>query len=87
MSELFALGGFLARMGGFARHDLSASESATMSLSGLLAMGDLDDRRRWRDLSLGYADPNGAPWLRAEIARRCAAPGRRRRWRACRGHC
>jgi aspartate/methionine/tyrosine aminotransferase len=70
MSEIFALGGFLARWSGLARHDLSASESATLSLSSLLAMGDLDDRRRWRDLSLGYADPIGAPWLRAQIARR-----------------
>ena len=70
MSEVFALGGFLARWSGLARHDLSASESAPLSLPDLLAMGDLDDRRRWRDLSLGYADPNGAPWLRAEIARR-----------------
>jgi aspartate/methionine/tyrosine aminotransferase len=70
MSEIFALGGFLAQWSGLARHDLSASESATLSLSSLLAMGDLDDRRRWRDLSLGYAEPNGAPWLRATIARR-----------------
>jgi hypothetical protein len=66
----FALASFLARWSSSARHDLSASESATLRLADLLAMAEADDQRRWEKLSLGYGDPNGAPWLRAEIATR-----------------
>jgi aspartate/methionine/tyrosine aminotransferase len=70
MTEDFALGSFLARWGRLARHDLSASESATLALPALLAMAEPEDRARWDALAFGYADPHGAPWLRVAIAAR-----------------
>jgi aspartate/methionine/tyrosine aminotransferase len=66
----FALASFLARWGGRAPHDLSASESATLLLPALLEMADAEDQHRWQTLELGYADPHGAPWLRSAIANR-----------------
>jgi aspartate/methionine/tyrosine aminotransferase len=70
MREAFALGAFLERWQARARHDLSVSVSETMTLPALLAMAEPKDRDRWGDLGLGYADPHGAPWLRATIAAR-----------------
>ncbi len=70
MNEEFALGSFLARWSGHVRHDLSASESATLSLPSLLALAEAEDRARWEALAFGYADPHGAAWLRAAIATR-----------------
>jgi aspartate/methionine/tyrosine aminotransferase len=70
MTAAFALAGFLARWHGAVRFDLSASESETLPLSGLLALAEEEDLRRWERLGLGYADPQGAPWLRRTIASR-----------------
>jgi aspartate/methionine/tyrosine aminotransferase len=70
VTEEFALGGFLARWSGHVRHDLSASESATLSLPSLLALAEAEDRARWDGLAFGYADPHGAAWLRTAIAAR-----------------
>ncbi len=70
MTGGFALGSFLARWGHQGRHDLSASESTTLTLSSLLDMAGEDDWRRWHELGLGYAEPHGAHWLRAAIADR-----------------
>jgi aspartate/methionine/tyrosine aminotransferase len=66
----FALGSFLSRWSRGIRHDLTASECETLPLRELLCWADPLDRRRWQDVSLGYADPRGAPWLRAAIAAR-----------------
>lgn len=66
--QSFALGDFLTRWGGAARHDLSGSECEPLSLGALLDLADATDRRRWDTLSLGYGDPRGAPWLREAIA-------------------
>jgi aspartate/methionine/tyrosine aminotransferase len=66
----FALANFIARWGGRTTHDLSASESASLPLSALLAMADADDLVRWEQLDFGYSSPYGAPWLRAAIAAR-----------------
>jgi aspartate/methionine/tyrosine aminotransferase len=66
----FALASFLARWSATAPHDLSASESATLTLSALLQMADAEDQDRWKSLELGYADPHGAPWLRTAVAGR-----------------
>ena len=55
------------------RHDLATSDSETLSLSSLLALAHPDELTRWEGLCLGYADPQGAPWLRGAIARRHAA--------------
>ncbi len=66
----FALASFLARWSSGARHDLSASESATLTLPSLLDMANEEDWRRWQQLEFGYASPHGAPWLRATIADR-----------------
>ncbi len=52
------------------RYDLASSDSETLSLSSLLALAQADDVERWDNLSLGYSDPRGAPWLRVAIARR-----------------
>lgn len=70
VTEAFALGSFLARWSSEAVYDLSASESATLKLSDLLAMAQPDDEARWRTLHLDYPHPRGASWLRAEIATR-----------------
>ena len=70
ITEPFALGSFLARWSSKAVYDLSASESATLKLSALLAMARPDDQARWGNLDLDYAHPRGASWLRAEIATR-----------------
>ena len=72
-TEAFALGSFLARWSSVAAHDLSASESATMTLPALLAMAQPDDAARWAALDLDYSHPRGASWLRAEIATRYRA--------------
>ncbi|WP_428536939.1 pyridoxal phosphate-dependent aminotransferase [Rhodopila sp.] len=72
-TEAFALGSFLARWSSVTVHDLSASESATMTLPTLLAMAQPDDAARWAALGLDYSHPRGASWLRAEIATRYRA--------------
>jgi aspartate/methionine/tyrosine aminotransferase len=66
----FALGSFLARWHSWVRYDLSASVSETTTLPDLLAMAEDEDTERWLGLGLGYAEPHGAPWLRAAIAAR-----------------
>lgn len=66
--QAFALGDFLTQWAGRARHDLSASESETLTLHDLLAMAEPQDLRRWDTLPLGYGDPRGAVWLRQAIA-------------------
>jgi aspartate/methionine/tyrosine aminotransferase len=73
MSDAFALGSFLARWSHRVRHDLSASESATLSLSELLALASEADRRRWEVLDFGYTSPHGSEWLRVAIAERYEA--------------
>lgn len=69
-TETYALGAFLARWTDAARHDLTASDSESLSLAALLDLADPDDLERWNGLVLGYAHPRGSPWLRAAIARR-----------------
>ena len=54
------------------RHDLTSSDSETLSLSSLLALAGSDDRERWDSLVLGYTDPRGTAGLREAIARRHA---------------
>ncbi len=68
MIDRFALGSFIARAAPRIRHDLSASESASIGLADLLALAEPEDMARWQGLGLGYAAPNGAPWLRETIA-------------------
>ena len=60
----------MARWAGHVQYDLSASESTTLTLAALLAMAGPEDAERWRNLSLRYADPHGARWLRTTIAAR-----------------
>jgi aspartate/methionine/tyrosine aminotransferase len=74
-SRDFALASFLARWAGRAQHDLSASESETMTLPALLQMADAEDQHRWQTLELGYASPHGSQWLRTAIADRHAGLG------------
>lgn len=70
MKEPFNLAVFLGRWNHAVRHDLAASDSETLPLADLLGMAGAEDLRRWQGLNLGYADPRGAPWLRAAIAAR-----------------
>ncbi len=49
-------------------HHLSASECETVALADLLALADAHDAARWAGVTLGYAHPLGAPWLRAAVA-------------------
>lgn len=66
----FALGDFLARWHGRVPHDLSASDSETLSLSTLLALATPEARDGWKTLHLGYTDPRGGIELRAAVAAR-----------------
>jgi aspartate/methionine/tyrosine aminotransferase len=58
----------------FARHEfevaylLGASDIEALSLGELLELADERGRRLWEDLSLGYTEPPGAPFLREAIA-------------------
>lgn len=66
----FALAEYLARWSTCAHHDLAASDSEPLTLAALLRLAGPEDRLRWEKVALGYADPRGAPWLRATIAAR-----------------
>lgn len=66
----FALGRYIAHWRPTIRHDLSASECATLRVHDLLDMAGDEDRARWESLGLGYTDPDGASWLREAIAER-----------------
>lgn len=70
MTESFAIAAFLARWEHAVRHDLSGSDSETLSLSALLDMADEENLARWRNLAFGYPDPRGSRWLRSAIADR-----------------
>ena len=69
-ADRFALGEFLALWSGRATHDLSTSDSETLSLSSLLSMATSDARDGWHELRLGYTNPCGSQALRAAIAAR-----------------
>lgn len=71
----FPLAAFLSRWADCAVQDLAASDSQTLPLSTLLRYAGAEDLRRWHGVGLGYADPRGAPWLRAAIAGRYEALG------------
>ncbi|WP_237481445.1 pyridoxal phosphate-dependent aminotransferase [Lichenibacterium dinghuense] len=71
----FPLADFLSRWADCAIQDLAASDSQTLHLSTLLRYAGTEDLRRWHGVGLGYADPRGAPWLRAAIAGRYEALG------------
>ncbi len=58
---------FAAREFGAAR-TLSSSDCESLSQAELLAMADGESRELWDQLSLGYTETAGAPFLRAEIA-------------------
>ena len=51
-----------------ARHNLTASDAQTMTVSGLLALGSDEDRAAFDDLALGYVPTWGSDRLRAAIA-------------------
>ncbi len=66
----FALGEFLARWIDHATHDLSSSDSETLSLSSLLSMASANAQEEWQSLRFGYGDPRGSRELRTAIAAR-----------------
>jgi aspartate/methionine/tyrosine aminotransferase len=65
----FALGVYFSRWEHSVRYHLTASDSETQTLAGLLAMADVEERREWEALDLGYTDPRGSHALRGAIAR------------------
>ena len=67
-SRAFALAAYLDRWSGCAHHDLAASDSEPLTLAALLHLAGPEDLRRWRAADLGYADPRGAPRLRATVS-------------------
>lgn len=69
-SRAFALAAYLDRWSGCAHHDLAASDSEPLTLAALLHLAGPEDLRRWRAADLGYADPRGAPRLRATVSAR-----------------
>jgi aspartate/methionine/tyrosine aminotransferase len=64
----FLLESFFARWQPFVRHQLTTSESETLSLTDLLDLADAEDRDRWDAVKFGYTDPGGAMWLRQTIS-------------------
>lgn len=69
MLPSFRLESYFAQWEFRARHHLTAADVETMSLSDLLSLGSDDDRESFLRLELGYAEPQGGPVLRDEIAR------------------
>ncbi|MGU3544484.1 pyridoxal phosphate-dependent aminotransferase [Methylobacterium sp. A52T] len=69
-SRAFALAAYLDRWSGCAHHALAASDSEPLTLAALLHLAGPEDLRRWRAADLGYADPRGAPRLRATVSAR-----------------
>jgi aspartate/methionine/tyrosine aminotransferase len=58
-----------------ARHNLTASDAQTMTVSELLALGSDEDRAAFDDLALGYVPTRGSDRLRAAIASTYATCG------------
>ena len=71
----FALAAWFTRWQGSVRHNLSASDSESLTIPALLAMADAEDAERWASMRLGYAGPAGSDWLRETIAERYAGLG------------
>ncbi|WP_419728565.1 pyridoxal phosphate-dependent aminotransferase [Lichenicola sp.] len=69
-TDRFLLGEFLAQWGPFARHDLSSSDSETLSLAGLLQVASAENAARWNAHGFAYTDPRGHLRLRTAIAAR-----------------
>jgi aspartate/methionine/tyrosine aminotransferase len=65
----FRLETYFSRWEFTARHNLTASDAQTMTMSELLGMADDQDRKAWETLSLGYTETFGDPALREAIAR------------------
>ena len=63
-----ALESYFARWRSAARHQMTSSDSQSLSLTELLSAADGEDLRRWDMLQLSYSDPKGAMWLRETIA-------------------
>ena len=63
-----ALESYFARWRSAARHQMTSSDSQSLSLTELLSAADAEDLRRWDMLQLSYSDPKGAMWLRETIA-------------------
>ncbi len=64
----FALERFFSRHEFSARYLLSTSDCQGLAMADLVDGADLDLRRRWGELRLGYTESQGLPELREEIA-------------------
>lgn len=69
----FALEVYFSRWQPAARHHLTASDSETLSLSGLLSLASAEDREAFERFALGYGNPRGSERLRQAIAAGYAA--------------
>lgn len=65
----FALERFFAKWEFVATHSLCSSDVEGYAMRDLLALADEEARAMWESLSLGYTETQGAPALRAEIAK------------------
>ncbi|UQX86904.1 aminotransferase class I/II-fold pyridoxal phosphate-dependent enzyme [Jatrophihabitans telluris] len=64
----FKLETYFSRWEFAARHNLTASDLQTTTVSDLLAMAEPDERADWERLDLGYVETFGSPALREAIA-------------------
>lgn len=64
----FALERYFAEHEFSAKYLLSSSDCESLQMSDLLALADVETRRLWEDLRLGYTESLGHPLLREEIA-------------------
>jgi len=64
----FRLESYLARWEFKARHNLTASDVESCSLSQLLELATAEQRAQWEELSLGYLPSEGSSLLREAIA-------------------
>ena len=65
----FKLETYFSRWEFTAKYNMAASDVESVSLSDLLAMSSIDDKKAFDDLRLGYTETFGNPELRYEISK------------------
>ena len=65
----FKLETYFSRWEFTAKYNMAASDVESVSLSDLLAMSSIDDKKAFDDLGLGYTETFGNPELRYEISK------------------
>ena len=65
----FKLETYFSRWEFNAKYNMAASDVESVTLSDLLAMSSIDDKKAFDDLRLGYTETFGNPELRYEISK------------------